>query len=104
MTATGFDLTFTKPLSSAAVNRTVKASVESYTYVYHSTYGCPEMDRSSEKVTEMELSEDGKTLSLALSGLRPGRVYAIRLDGAKTPDGEKLLHDEAYYTLNELVK
>jgi hypothetical protein len=55
-------------------------------------------------VAEARLSADGKRLSLAVEGLRKGRVYAIRLDGVKTPGGEKLLHDEAYYTLNELVK
>jgi hypothetical protein len=81
-----------------------KVSVESYTYVYHSAYGCPETDRRSEPATGARLSADGRTLSVAVGGLRKGRVYAIRLDGIKTPDGEKLLHDEAYYTLNELVK
>lgn len=104
LTPTGFDLTFTKPLDPKAMTAGLKAAVESYTYIYHSTYGCPETDRRAEPVADARLSADGKTLSLAVEGLRKGRVYAIRLDGLKTPDGEKLLHDEAYYTLNELVK
>ena len=103
LTPTGFDLTFTKPVDAAAVTEKL-AAVESYTYVYFGNYGCPETDRRAEKVTATKLSADGKTLSLAVPALRPGRVYAIRLDGAKTPAAEKLLHDEAYYTLNELVK
>jgi len=104
LTPTGFDLTFTKPLDPKAMGNGLKAAVESYTYIYHSTYGCPETDRRAEPVAEARLSADGKTLSLTAEGLRKGRVYAIRLDGVKTPDGEKLLHDEAYYTLNELAK
>jgi hypothetical protein len=31
-------------------------------------------------------------------------VYDIRLNGVKSADGEVVLHPEAYYTLNELVK
>jgi hypothetical protein len=31
-------------------------------------------------------------------------VYELRLSGVATPDGEAVLHPEAYYTLNELVK
>ena len=103
LTKTGFDLTFTKPVDPAAFAGKA-ASVESYTYVYLSNYGCPETDRRAEKVTATAVSADGKTVSLTVPGLRPGRVYAVRLDGVKTPAGEKLLHDEAYYTLNELVK
>ena len=50
----------------------------------------------------MKVSADGKTVSLAVDGLRPGRVYELRLDGVKSADGEPVLHPEAYYTLNEI--
>jgi hypothetical protein len=50
------------------------------------------------------LSADGRTLSVPVSGLRPGRVYEIRVDGVSAAGGEKVLHPEAYYTLNELVR
>jgi hypothetical protein len=99
----GYDLTFTKPLDPAAVGPKA-ASVTSFTYVYFSTYGCDEMDKRAEKVTVGELSADGKTLSVAVPGLRPGRVYEIRLDGVKSAAGDPVLHPEAYYTLNELAR
>ncbi|HEX4613950.1 MAG TPA: hypothetical protein VH092_37560 [Urbifossiella sp.] len=102
LTRTGFDLTFTKPVDPASAAAVVP--VESYTYVYSSAYGCPETDRRSEPVTGSRLSADGKTLSLDVSTLRPGRVYAFRPDAVRTAGGEKLLHAEAYYTLNELVR
>jgi hypothetical protein len=103
LTETGFDLTFTKPLDPESVGPKA-ASVTSFTYVYFSTYGCDEMDKRAEKVTVGELSADGKTLSVAVPNLRPGRVYEIRLDGVKSAAGDQILHPEAYYTLNELVK
>lgn len=103
LTRTGFDLTFTKPLDPASVARAA-VPVESYTYVYSSAYGCPETDRRSEPVAAARLSADGKTLSLDVPGLRPGRVYAIRPEAARTAAGEQLLHPEAYYTLNELLR
>ena len=31
-------------------------------------------------------------------------MYEIRTDGLTDTSGEKVLHPEAYYTLNELVK
>lgn len=102
LTATGFDLVFTKPLDPCSECDGV--SVGSYTYIYHSSYGCPETDRRAEKITKTRLSPDGKTLSLTVPNLKRGRVYEIRLDGVKTAGGEKPLHEEAYYTLNELVK
>jgi hypothetical protein len=104
LTETGFDLTFTKPIDAATAEKMDAVSVKSFTYVYHSNYGCPETDSRAEKVTRVRVSEDGKRVSLSVPGLRPGRVYELRLSGVATPDGEAVLHPEAYYTLNELVK
>ena len=86
------------------VGRGAAASVTSFTYVYKSDYGCPETDKRAEKVEAVELSADDKTLSVSVPGLRKGRVYELRLEGVKSADGDAVLHPEAYYTLNELVK
>ena len=102
VTPKGFDLAFTKPIDPETVKGVGNATVGSYTYVYYSRYGCPETDRRAEKVTAAKLSDDGKTLSLTVPDLRKGRVYELRVEGVKTAAGEPLLHDEAYYTLNEL--
>jgi len=102
LTKTGFDLTFTKPIDPASAAKAVP--VESYTYVYSSAYGCPETDRRAEPVTASRLSADARTLSLAVAGLRPGRVYALRPEAIRTATGERLLHPEAYYTLNQLAR
>lgn len=102
LTKAGFDLTFTKPLDPGSAAKAVP--VESYTYIYSSAYGCPETDRRAETVTASRLSADGLTLSLTVPGLRPGRVYALRPEALRTATGERLLHPEAYYTLNQLAR
>jgi hypothetical protein len=104
LTAAGFDLTFTKPLDKASATAANAVSVKSFTYVYKSDYGCPETDTRAEKVGGVKLSKDGRTLSVRSSGLAKGRVYEIRLTDVKAADGGPVLHPEAYYTLNELVK
>src|SRR5262245_11228279 len=103
LTKDGFDITFTKPIWPESVPAK-PASVASFTYVYFSNYGCPETDTRFETVGKPRLSRDGKTLSVPVEGLKKGRVYEIRLDGLTATDGERMLHPEAYYTLNELVK
>jgi hypothetical protein len=103
MTKDGFDLVFTKPIDPKSV-AAKPVSVSSFTYMYYSNYGCPEIDTRYESVGKPQLSKDGKTLSVAVGGRKKGRIYEMRLDGLTTADGEKVLHPEAYYTVNELVK
>jgi len=104
LTKTGFDFTFTKPLDPATVAITDVFSLKSYTYIYFSNYGCPETDTQPEKVTAIRLSGDRKTVSVDVPERRVGRVYDFKLNGVKSADGQGLLHAEAYYTLNELLK
>lgn len=99
----GFALTFTKPVDSKSLGKK-PVSVSSYTYLYESRYGGPEVDTRSEPIGEAKLSDDGKTLFVPVENLRKGRVYEFRADGPKSRDGESILHPEAYYTLNSLMK
>ena len=97
ITKNGFDLHLTKPVANPGT-----ATVKSFTYVYHSTYGCPETDPQGETVALTKTSDT--VLSLAVPGVRRGRVYEISLDGTSAANGEPLMHAEAYYTVNELRK
>ncbi len=103
LTKEGFSLTFTKPLDAESLGKK-PVSVSSFTYVYNSNYGGPEIDTRAEPVGAATLSDDGKTLSVPVENLRRGRVYEFRLDGPKSRAGEGVLHPEAYYTLNYLAK
>jgi hypothetical protein len=104
LTKNGFDLTFTKPVDPAAAQRATAYGMQSFTYNYWSTYGSPEVDHRAEKVEAVTVAPDGKTVSLKVSGFRPGRVYELHLDGVKSTEGDAVLHPEAYYTLNELPR
>jgi SMP-30/Gluconolactonase/LRE-like region len=103
LTKQGFDITFTKPIDPALVKPDT-VGMKSYTYIYASPYGCPETDTRPEKVKTAKLSTDGKTLSITGVELARGRVYDFSFVGVKSKEGESLLHADAYYTLNELVK
>ncbi len=102
LTATGFDLTFTKPLDEASVRRAGAMGVVSHTYNYWSTYGSPEEDRKPEKVGDLTLSADRRQVHVPVANLRIGRVYEFHLQEVKSSEGEAVLHPEAYYTLNQL--
>jgi hypothetical protein len=104
LTADGFDLTFTKPLDPATAKAADAAAVKSWTYVYFKDYGCPETDPTAEAVDGVTVSADRRTVSVAVPGLRKGRVYELRLPGVRSAGGEAVLHPEAYYTLNEVVR
>ncbi len=47
-------------------------------------------------------SANRRTVSLAVDGLRRGRVYELFPEKVKSSEGDAVLHPEAYYTLNEL--
>jgi hypothetical protein len=102
LTKDGFDLTFTKPLDPATAEKLASYSMQSFTHYYWGTYGSPEVDRKAEKITGVSVSADRKTVSLAVSGFKPGRVYEVHLDGLKSTEGQPVLHPEGFYTLNEL--
>jgi hypothetical protein len=104
LTQEGFDLVFTQPLEPATLMKPDSISVKSFTYIYKSDYGCPETDSQAEKVTGVKLNADGKTLHVNVPNRAKGRVYEFRLGDVKTTTGDAILHPEAYYTLNELVK
>jgi hypothetical protein len=105
LTFRGFDLVFTQALDPACVasaRQTNPVTISSFTYQYHSAYGCPEIDTRAEKINQLHLSPDRRTLSVEVDNLRPGRVYAIHVEGICNERGETVLHPEAYYTLNQL--
>jgi hypothetical protein len=62
------------------------------------------VDQQAETVTRVEVAKDRRAVTIAVPGIRKGRVYDVRLRDVKSADGDPVLHPEAYYTVNELVK
>ena len=98
----GFEIVFTLPVDSASAVNAGSYEVTSFTYHYHSTYGSPVIDRMKHTVQAVELTEDGGGVRIAVDSLRDGYIYELTLSGVRSQDGEPLLHDTGYYTLNRI--
>ncbi len=102
LTATGFDLTFTKPVDPETAKAPGAYSISHYYYLYHAKYGSPKTDVTPVKVTAVSVSSDGLHASLTLEKLVPGRVYELHPGRIKAADGDPLATKIAAYTLNRL--
>jgi hypothetical protein len=98
----GFHLTFTMPVDPATAGDVKSYAMQTWTYYYHSAYGCPPVEQHALEVTKAEVAPDGRSVHLVIDGLARGHVHALRLDGVRSKSGLPLLHPEAYYTLNRI--
>jgi glucose/arabinose dehydrogenase/type 1 glutamine amidotransferase len=104
ITSTGFEVTFTKPCETSTGEDTNSYRISTFTHIYHSGYGGPEVDQTKPEVLSVALSADGRTANLTLDSLVRGHVHELNLGALRARDGEELLHRHAYYTVNEIPK
>jgi len=76
--------------------------LKTFTHKYRQGYGSPEVDQTEPKVTRATVSDDGKSVKIEVDGLVQGHVHDFYLPNMRSTDEEKLLHANAYYTLNEI--
>ncbi|MCF2501856.1 plastocyanin/azurin family copper-binding protein [Dyadobacter sp. CY107] len=100
ITTTGFELEFTKPVNKIIASATENYSITGFTYSYHKKYGSPVINSGACNVSQAEVSEDGNKVKLTVNGLRAGYIHELKIANVATQEGEKLLHPEAYYTVN----
>lgn len=98
----GFELTFTKPVDPELASDPSSYHVTGFTYRYHSTYGSPIINRETARVRGVEVSDDGLHARIVVDGLRKGYIHELKMTSLRSADDEPLLHDTAYYTLNEI--
>jgi glucose/arabinose dehydrogenase len=98
----GFELSFTAPVDRVAAGDPKSYRLSTYTYIYQSSYGSPEVDQTTPTIDRVEVAEDGKVVRLTVSKLRVGHVHELHLDGVRSFAGQPLLHPEAYYTMNAI--
>jgi len=99
---TGFDLTFTKPVDAKTASDVDSYRLPTYTYIYQSSYGSPEVDATTATIKQATVSDDGLTVSLIVDGLQIGHVHELHMDGVRSQEEQPLWHPVAYYTLNFL--
>jgi glucose/arabinose dehydrogenase len=96
----GFELTFTKPLDPATAGKIASYQMKTFTYIYQASYGSPEVDVTTPKITKVEVGKDKKSVRLWVDGLQEGHIHDLALPGVRSAEGQPLLHPQAYYTLN----
>lgn len=98
----GFELTFTEPVDPVTAGAVASYKMETYTYIYQSSYGSPEVDKTTPMIKSATVSADRKSVRLVVDGLAIGHVHELHASGVKSALAQNLLHDAAYYTLFEL--
>ncbi len=112
----GFDVEFTMPVDRASVDASDAFTLTSFSYMYHNTYGSPAINVEELSIREKSVSADGRTVTLKVDGLREGYIHEFRLGDVRvdsesdassdimalTGSTPPLLHDFAYYTLNNI--
>lgn len=96
----GFELTFTKPVDHETAGDVASYSMPTFTYIYQSSYGSPEVDADTIEIVAAEVAADGMSVRLTLDHLNVGHVHELHVDGVRSKEGLPLLHSVAYYTLN----
>lgn len=104
LTRTGFELQFTTAIDPATAGNPANYSLQRYHYLYHASYGSPQVDHTPVAIQGIRISSDGRTVWLTVPELVTGRIYELHLDGVRGASGDELLHRVAYYTLNRLLK
>jgi hypothetical protein len=95
----GFELTFTEPVDPKSAADPASYQLETYTYIYQSEYGSPEVDKTKATIKSATVSPDRRSVRLTVDGLQIGHVHELHATGVKNLQGANLLHDAAYYTL-----
>jgi hypothetical protein len=98
----GFELVFTKPVDARTAEDLQAYAMNSYTYLYHSTYGSDEIQKQDLAIKRSVVSDDGYRVQLQVDGLRELFVHELVAAGVRSRNGEPLLHPHGYYTLNRI--
>jgi len=98
----GFELNFTQPVDVKSVKNAASYALRSYIYEYHHQYGSPIIDVKDLKIKGISVSADKKTVRISLDGIRQYFIHEIVLKGILNEEGEPLLHETAYFTLNQI--
>ncbi len=98
----GFKLTFTSAIDPKLAAELSRYSIVSYRRESTPAYGGPDLDRRSEKVVRVDVSEDAREVQLELESLRAGYLYEFQLQSL-IGEGKEFFPAEGFYTLRALV-
>jgi hypothetical protein len=101
----GFELTFTEPVDAKTAADVASYKLGTYTYIFQSSYGSPEVDHTTPTITKAVVAADSKSVRLYIDGLQQGHLHELHMDGVRSSKAKlPLLHKTGYYTLNYIPK
>ena len=101
----GFELIFTQPADEKSLVDVSSYTMESYTYIYQKGYGSPVVDKTEPIISKAIPGKKGNSVRLIVEGMVKGNVHELKMPGIRRKGSDQpLLHDVAYYTLNEIPK
>ena len=98
----GFEIEFTMPVEASKLKNPMLYSINSFTYMYHHHYGSPIINNRNRKIIGIVPSEDNRKVKLVLDSLLEGYIHEIKVKDLVSTSNKSLLHDFAYYTLNNI--
>ncbi len=98
----GFEISFTQAIDVKSVKNAASYALRSYIYEYHHQYGSPIIHVKDLKIKGISVSPDKKTVRISIDGIRQFYIHEFILKGILNEEGEPLLHETAYYTLNQI--
>ncbi|MHA8100402.1 hypothetical protein PQG46_01080 [Aquirufa nivalisilvae] len=98
----GFEISFTQAVDVNSVKKATSYALRSYIYKYHHQYGSPIVDVKDLAIKGIVVSSDKKKVRIVLDQVRQYFIHEFKLTGVKNEAGEPLLHETAYYTLNQI--
>jgi uncharacterized cupredoxin-like copper-binding protein len=98
----GFEIEFTTPVDKTTAQNAANYEFSSFTYKYHHIYGSPIINQGSCPIKGIMVSNDGLKVRVVLDSIKEGYVHEVKLKNIKNTEGVGLLHNFAYYTMNNI--
>jgi cytochrome c551/c552 len=98
----GFEIEFTHSVDKKTAEDLDSYFGRSYIYKYQPVYGSPTINEEKLTIKGVKVSEDGLSVRVVVDNLRQYYLHEIMVTGVKSKDGLPVLHNTAYYTLNNI--
>lgn len=103
LTEEGWELTFTEPVDPEVASNPASYLMSAWTYIYQKSYGSPQVDQATPKVTAAVVAADKLSVKLTVEGRVKGHVHELDSTALRSAKGRALWHPKSYYTINEWV-
>jgi cytochrome c551/c552 len=98
----GFEIEFTHPVDRKSAEDLDSYFGRSYIYKYHPAYGSPTVNDEKLNIKGVKVSEDGYKVRVVVENLKQYHLHELMVMGIRSIEGLPVLHNTAYYTLNNI--